>query len=122
MSKSNELSITANELANKETIEALMTIYEFMAIRSKLEIPDIEVVHNVFRENWINQTYEFLVSNADAYEFNLEELTKTNHIDKLGEVGFNVLNLDDTHNIFNVMNISFRRNGVVWNSAVLGVW
>jgi hypothetical protein len=117
-----ELSAQIREIVHEENLKLLMDIYRFMAIKTKIHVPDIAVLHNIFKEKWIDKNYEFLITNADAYEFDLEQISKHNHIAKLEEVGFILLELDDVERIFNSLNISFVRNGVLWNSAVISVW
>lgn len=122
MNINRELSAQIQEIVHEENLKLLLDIYRFMAIKTKIHVPDITVLHNIFKEKWIDKNYEFLITNADAYEFDLEQISRHNHIAKLEEVGFILLELDDVERIFNSLNISFVRNGVLWNSAVIDVW
>lgn len=117
-----ELSAQIKEIVHEENLKLLMDIYRFMVIKTRIHVPDISVLHNIFKEKWIDKNYEFLITNADAYEFDLEQISRYNHISKLEEVGFILLELDDVERIFNSLNISFIKDGVLWNSAVIDVW
>jgi hypothetical protein len=122
MVRNDELAEYMYGIEEAEAITMLIDIYRNIAISSEITIPDIDILYNIFRERWVDKTYDFVVANADAYALDLTEFTKTNYIYKLEEVGFVILKVDDVHDILNRMQFSFRSKEEIWNTAVIEVW
>ena len=118
----NALSTESVSLISQETVEILVVTYEGLVDKNKTP-PSFERLYDHFKERWINEMHTFLTINKDAWEVDVEKLTKNNVDVKLEEWGFKTPSYT---RIFTTMQSTgfafFSFSGELINSPVVEVW
>ena len=118
----NTLSTKSINLISQETTDILMATYEGLAENAKTP-PDFERLYDHFKERWINEMHTFLTINKDAWEVDVEELTKNNIDVKLDEWGFKI---PSYNRIFTALQSTgfafFSFSGELINGPVVETW
>jgi Na+-transporting NADH:ubiquinone oxidoreductase subunit NqrC len=121
MSKLVTQSVDTEKL-EKEAFSLLISTYADLSDLKDLP-PNIDTLYQTFIDKWLTDMQDFLVTNADSWEFDPDEFKTRNAAEVVQDLGFIVPSHNMIHNTLNRHRISYiNKKGDMVNGAVVEVW
>ena len=116
--KSGELIVQEYNSQAEEWVSLIHTIYEKSIVGG---VPALDFLYSHFQAEWLKQTVEFLLANADTWEITTEEINSIE--DNLQQFGFVCPSHEQIQEVLHVGNLCYRAyDGKYVKMSVKAIW